>query len=165
MYCLIAGADPNIPDDSFGDTCLHKAARQECSIEVVQEIIDHGADVNTPNNENQTALLVACIHKYEGAINVLLNAIADPNITDDTYGDTCLHKAARQECSTEVLQAIIDHGVDVNATNKKNVTAFMIASHKGNTGVINVLLNAGADPDIGCANGNTYSSLYCLWKW
>ena len=162
---LNANADPNITDDTYGCTCLHIAVDQECSIEVVQAIIDHGADVNATNKENVTAFVIASNFGYTDAINVLLNASADPNMTDDTYGDTCLHKAVRQGCSSDVLQAIIDHGVDVNATNKYNVTAFMIASHKGNTDAINVLLNAGADPDIGDVNSNTCSSLCCLWKW
>ena len=67
---------------------------------------------------NRTALTNACINKDESAITVLLNARANPNITD-ADGDTCLHVAAIKECSKEVLQAIIDHGVDVNATKQE----------------------------------------------
>ena len=145
---LNASADPNIPDDTYGDTCLHDAVRAQCSIEVLQAIIDHGADVNATNKENETALTQACFNKDEDAINVLLNASADPNIPDDTYGDTCLHDAVRAQCSIEVLQAIIDHGADVNATNKRIQTALTLASILNNEGAINVLLNASADPNI-----------------
>ena len=165
---LNAGADPNIADDTDGDTCLHMAVRQGCSIEVVQAIIDHGADVNATNKEHETALLLACVKKNEHAINVLLNAGADPNIADDTDGDTCLHMAVRQGCSIEVIQAIIDHGADVNATNKEHKTvlplaacvvnnehpitlllnAYMLACHQGNVDAMCALLKAGADPGI-----------------
>ena len=94
--------------------------------------------------------MVVCIMKNEGAINVLLNAHADPNIVDEADGDTCLHYAIKCPgiCSNEVLQAIIDHGVDVNATNKDNRTALIIACSRKNEGAVNVLLNAHADPNI-----------------
>ena len=51
---------------------------------VLQVIIDHGADLNATNKTNETVLTLACINKDVGAINVLLNASADPNIPDDT---------------------------------------------------------------------------------
>ena len=157
---LNAHAEPNIVDEAYGDTCLHKASRGPgvCSNEVLQALINHGVDLNATNKDNRTALMVACIMKNEGAINVLLNAHADPNIVGEADGDTCLHYAIKCPgiCSNEVLQAIIDHGVDVNATNKDNRTALMIACSRKNEGAINVLLNAHADPNIvGEADGDT----------
>ena len=169
---LNAGADPDVPDDTFGDTCLHMAVRQECSIEVVQAIIDHGADVNATNKEHKTALLLACVRKNEHTINILLNAGADRNIADDTDGDTCLHVAVKQGCGIEVIQAIVDHEADVNATNKEHETALLKACSKKNVHVVNALLNAGADPNFAsqynitplmwsCCTGNIVS-IYAL---
>ena len=86
-----------------------------------------------------TALMTACKKGNEDAINVLLNIGTDSNIAD-AVGNTSLHYAARNNCCTEVLQAIISHGADVNAKNKKNITALMIACQRGNTDGINVLL-------------------------
>ena len=129
---LNTSAEPNIADATYGNTCLHDTVRAKCNIDVLQAIIDHGADVNATNRENETTLTQACINKDEGAINVLLNASADPNIPDATYGDTCLHVAITEECSIELLQAIIDHGADVNATNNTNVTALMLTCQFGN---------------------------------
>ena len=150
---LKAGADPNIADAN-GDTLSHYAVRGNASKEVLQNIIDHGADVNVTNNENQTALLLACEDGNENAITVLLKAGADPNIAD-ADGDICLHDAVRRDNSKEVIQAIIDHGADVNATNRDNCTALMFACHKGNEEIINILLKAGADPSIADGDGDT----------
>ena len=146
---LNAGADPNIAN-ADGDTWFHYAAQNSFHPEVLQAIISHGVgvDVNATNTKNVTALMIACKIMWEkDAIYVLLNAGADPNIAD-ADGDTWLHYAAQNYRCTEILQAIISHGVDVNATNKYNITALMKACHNGNLAGINVLLNAAADIKI-----------------
>ena len=121
---------------------------------IISAILDHGADINAINKNNATALLLTCKNGNKHAINVLLNFGANPNIAA-ANGDTCLHYAARNDCCTEVLHAIISYDVDVNATNKKNVTALMRACQKGNTDAINMLLSAGADPNITDSKGAT----------
>ena len=147
IYVLLdAGVDPKIVN-VHGDTCLHYAANEDCSKAVVLSIISHGADVNATNKCNQTSLLSACAKGNIDAIIALVNAGADPNIPD-ADGDTCLHNAVGKSCSKYVPQTIISHGADVNATNKNNVTSLMLACEKGNKYTINLLLNAGADPNI-----------------
>ena len=150
---LEAGADTNITEPD-GYTCLHKAVNANCDKRAVQALIDHGADVNAINKDNETALLIACMHGKIDAINVLLEAGADTNITE-TYGHTCLHKAVNANCDEQTVQAIIDHGADVNATNKDNETALLIACMNGETDAINVLLEAGADTNITETDGHT----------
>ena len=152
---LNSNADPNIADEAYGDTCLHKAVSEDCGKEVLQALIDHGANVNAANKRNETALTLAWLYKNEGAINVLLNSNADPNIADEAYGNTCLHNAVSEQCSKEVLQALIDHGANVNATNKRTETALQQACLYNNEGAINVLLNSNADPNIADEDGDT----------
>ena len=153
---LSAGADRTIKD-AIGDTWIHYAIRGNCNKEVLQSIIDHGADVNATNEEGDTPLMLARKNENEDAINVLLSTGANRSRTfKDAYGDTWIHYAVRKDCSNEVLQSIIDQGDDVNATNKKNVTSLMLASEKGNVYAMNVLLSAGADRTIKDANGDTW---------
>ena len=150
---LEAGSNPNIACNK-GDTSLHAAVIAGCRKKIIRTVIDYGADVNITNKENETALTIACGNQSEGALDALLKAKANPNIAD-ANGDRCIHKAVKHDCSKEVLQAIINHGADLNATNKENTTALTIASAKRNADTINVLLNAGADPNIVAADGNT----------
>ena len=154
---LTAGADLDIAD-VHGDTCLCKAVFQECSKEVLQAMVDHGANINATNGKHETALSVACLKGNEDAIDVILAAGADPNMAD-ADGDSCLSKAVFQECSKEVLQAIVDHGANVNATNSKYETALLVACSKGNEDAIDVLSTAGADPNSVDHDGDT-----CLHK-
>ena len=151
---LKAGADPTIADNT-GNTCLMYAVHADCSDEVLQAIIDHGVDVNATSKDNHTALLIACQKRHEDAIYVLLNAGFDTNNAYTDGGNTCLMAAVISHCSKEVLQAIIDHGADVNATDKNNCTALMWAIKKRHADAIHVLLKAGADTKFANKNGQT----------
>ena len=147
---LKVGADTNI---SFNDTCLHHVLRRRCSKEMLQAIINHGAEINATDTNGRTALMIACAKGNSDAINTLLEAGADPKITD-ADGETCLYYAVDGCCSKEVLQIIINHGADVNATNTNNVTALMTAYKKSNADAICVFLNAGASRDVVVADRN-----------
>ena len=150
---LKAESDTNIVDKN-GATCLMYAVVLDCSIEVLQAMIDHGADVNATNEDNRPALMLACGMRHVGAIHVLLKAGADTNILDKN-GDTCLMYAVDRDCSKEVLQALIDHDADLNATNKKNHSALMIACFMRHVDGIHVLLKAESDTNAVDKNGDT----------
>ena len=112
--------------------------------EVLQSFIDHGHDVNATNEMNVTALMLVSENGNVDAMNVLLRAGADRTIKD-AVGNTWIHYAVRGYCSKDVIQSIIDQGVDVNATNKEGDTPLMLASQNGNEDAINVLLSTGAN--------------------
>ena len=153
---LKAGADANNAEVGAGNTCLHHAVSNSCSKETLQAIIDRGARVNATNKHNDTALNYACHKGNTDAIDVLLKAGANVNNTEVVHGNTCIHDAIIGSCSKETLQAIIDCGACVNATNKYNDTALNIACHKGKTDAIDVFLKAGANVNSAdVVHGNT----------
>ena len=154
---LNAGANPNITDGE-GFTCIHHAANGGCSKKVFETLIKHGADVNATNKNNRTALMIACNMGNVDAIDVILNAGGNPNIADDD-GGSCIQYAVDAGCSKTVLKTLINHGADVNVTNKNNTTALLLAIKKGNMDTIYVLLKAGANPHI--ANDNGFACIYC----
>ena len=78
---LNANADPNIAY-ADGDACLHQAVAAYCSNETVQEIIDYGGEVNALNKRGRTALLLGCFYRQMDTVAVLLEAGADPVISD-----------------------------------------------------------------------------------
>ena len=174
-------ADPNLKD-AFGNTCLHSAVQIKqatkpglpeaagsvdsdercpfpkpygsCSIQTVQAIIKHGANVNAVNNRNKTALWLACSDGQEDVVKLLLHTGADPTITD-TNGDSSLHAAIHGCCITEIMQQIIVHGAQVNAANKEGATPLLLACGRIQTESVKHLLKAKADPNIADADGDT----------
>jgi hypothetical protein len=70
----------NDPDEvfSFGFTALVFAAA-EGSLNAVNKIIEHGADVNVKNSKGITALCFAARYNHHEIAEVLLNNGADPN--------------------------------------------------------------------------------------
>ena len=69
---------------------------------------------------------------------------ADTKIVDSD-GNSLLHYAVDGDCSKEVLQVIVESGVDVNVRNKGGVTPLMWACRWGNIDAISALLHAGVD--------------------
>ena len=140
---LEKGADPNIVNSS-GFSSLHAAAAGNCPSKTVQEISKCKIDLDAKDKDGRTALLLACMHRQQETVQVLLEAGSNPNIRDNN-GQTSLMKAAISGCRKKVIQAIIDRGNDVNATSKYNDTALMWACDQRNEAAIHVLLKAGAD--------------------
>jgi ankyrin repeat protein len=56
---LERGADPNAPDPGDDITPIHYALNH--GADMVQLLIDHGADVNTPGRSNETPLGAALL--------------------------------------------------------------------------------------------------------
>ena len=132
---------------TISDWSLFPASYSPCRIQLVQAIIDHGADVNAMNSRGQTALWFACCSGQTEFVKILLDKGADPNIIDKN-GESCLHAAVYGSCSAETIQNIINHGASVNAVNKDGATALLLACHMAQMESVNLLLKAKADQNI-----------------
>ena len=135
-------ADPNIANVD-GYTSLHSAVAADCSKKTLQEIIDHGADMNAKDKRGRTALLHGCFLRHMDSVKVLLGAGADPSIADEE-GFSCLHAAIDGRCSKDTLQALIDHGAHIDAQRKDGTNAFLRACSTGQSESVRLLLEAGA---------------------
>ena len=93
---LEAGSNPNIASTAKC-TSLHLAVLSACSKKIIRTIIDHGANVNASNEDKVTALMIACHKDNIDAINIHMNAGADPNIADGKEY-ACLMHAVDRDC-------------------------------------------------------------------
>lgn len=124
---LAAGADITAVH-RMGDQALMMAAEQrsyrnpsaEPNAEVVQLLLDHGADPKARGEYNRTALMLA---NTAAKVKLLLAKGAEVDAKDE-YGQTALMRAAEQG-NAAVAGALLDSGASVNVTDNKGLTALL----------------------------------------
>ena len=166
-----------------GFTALIFAARGG-HLDALTALLEAGADINDTVSDGQSALVVAVANANWDLADYLLDRGADPSLAG--AGWNALHQAVRTRRmnigfgtpgpipqgeidSINVVEKIIDNGVDVNARmttagmkdgqrnrlNRLGATAFFLASKVTDVEVMRVLLAAGADPLMPNADGTT----------
>ena len=131
--------------DQRGNTALYEAVSQNHA-DVVQVLIDAGADIEEEDSDGRTPLLRACMVGSLDAVRVLVKAGAKPRVRD-RYGDTCLITASRAG-HTEIVRYLVDLGqvdVDQVRTHRCGNTALHVAVAGARADVVQVLIDAGAD--------------------
>ncbi|XP_035725103.1 ankyrin repeat domain-containing protein 27-like [Vespa mandarinia] len=104
-----------------GDTILHVASTVG-SLEIIQLLLDAGADVNvTTKFEGRTPLHLACLANKIQAVKIILDCAACNINAKDLNGDTPLHLATRN-IDTKIMELLIRSGANVNIRNLQNVT-------------------------------------------
>ncbi|PWU05522.1 MAG: hypothetical protein C5B51_14245 [Terriglobia bacterium] len=179
---LAAGANPNLVAAN-GESPLMAASRSG-KLEIVQALLEHGADVNAKENvRGQNALMWAVSQKHADVVRMLLEHGADvhartrsnPQLfftgepsgagrnaadwvmrTIDRGGSTALMFAARQGdiASARLLLAA---GARPNDVAPDGTGALVLASYSGQRDVAALLLSKDANPNIADAG---YTALH-----
>ena len=152
---LLAGTDPDIYKNRFGNTALLEAASNERD-STVSILLHQGADLNIQNNYGWSPLHCAAENGNNVVSTILIKAGANLNIQNQ-YGWTALHRAARRG-NNEVTKTLIEAGADLNIQNKDGETALYRAAENGNNEVTTTLIEAGADLNI--QNNNKETALH-----
>ena len=126
---LSLGADPNMAD-ADGETSILNAIEGFCSVQIIQRLIDNGANVNASNNTGLTALLKACSYRRMDVVKVLLEAGADPTITSEV-GYSSLHAAVDGRCCLNTLKELIDYGAHIDAKRQDGTNVLLSACKTG----------------------------------
>ena len=142
---LAAGANVNVPE-ADGTSALLWATYQS-SPDLVQLLIKAGADVNAANSFGVTPLLQAARYGDATTMNLLLKAGADIKKAERA-GETPLMSASRAG-GVAAVKLLLEHGADVNARESlQDETALMWATADAHLDVVDVLLKAGANPNL-----------------
>ena len=83
----------NRKDDDCGATPLAVAASYEGYLQILQELIGAGADVNLADNDGDTSLMWAAIGGQTECLLELIKSGADVNLSNN-FGSTALIHAA-----------------------------------------------------------------------
>ena len=124
------------------NTALISASR-DGQIEMLEMLMEEeGADVNIPNNNGNTPLMIATRNGNTEIARMLIDRGADVNIPDNN-GNTPLTWASDRG-NIQIVRMLIDRGANVNAKNKWNITPLTWASDRGNIQIVRMLIGRGA---------------------
>ena len=137
---------------NMGETSLHSAVihNKKSHPEIVQVLIDAGADIEAKNENGRSPLLLACEVSKLDAVKMLVEAGARVCATD-SEGATCLILAAYFGHTETVRYLVGLKEVDVNHTADGGETALHDASRENHPDVVRVLLEHGAVCSTDCA--------------
>jgi len=145
----------NIPD-GLGRTSLYDAST-EGDVEVVQLLLDQGADVNQRNALHETALDVASTKGKLEVAKLLIKYGADVNCRDKEGWTPLLDASRYGHC--DIAELLLDNGADVNAKDQDLRTPLHLASWDRHSKIVSLLLERGADVHIRDIDGRTPSGL------
>ena len=137
-----------------GETALHHAVirNNESHPEVVQVLIDAGADIEIKNGNGRSPLHTASRFGKLGTVKMLVRAGAGVRVADND-GDTCLTLAAYFGHTETVRYLVGLPDVEVNHEENDSFTALHFAVQEGRRDVVEVLIDAGADIDARTSEG------------
>jgi ankyrin repeat protein len=149
-------------------TLLHIAA-ESANPEIVQILIDRGAEVNLPFASTQHPLHRAAAsisshsldpQKAWEVVRILLKNGADPNLTDN-HGENPLWQLARvslvdrQIAVKEIALLLIKHGVDIHHVDHSGNKIQHVAARCLNLALLKVLAHFGANMEEPNISGET----------
>ncbi|KAF5296249.1 hypothetical protein FQA39_LY12586 [Lamprigera yunnana] len=134
------GANINA-QDCDGLTALHWTCCN-CHVTTAELLLQHNADANIKDLEELTPVMYAIIRESPPLVKMLIKK-SDVSITTNK-NKTLLHLAARSECF-EIVETLLNVGVDVNAKDQYKGTALIYACAKGTRNIVDLLLSRNAN--------------------
>lgn len=154
--CMLenAGADVNAVSDYNNGTAIHIASYSGWN-DVIEELIEHGADVHCRDSKGETPLHMASAEGWAPTIGKLI--LHGLNVDDkDNIGETPLHKASSSR-SIGAVEELIWRGAGkgVNDKSETGETPLHKASSWGSESIIDILIDHGSDINAKNSRGET----------
>jgi len=149
---LESGISPNVAvvrNHNKIYTPLHLALKFDCSIEIVDMLVNYGAKLDTLDRHGLTPVHYAVTHnKSIDVIKYLLKAGADVNLPDNC-GNSILHtlaktKAEDPEREAQIAEGLLQAGAHIKPHRDFIETPIHFAVRNGKTGVLSSIINSKA---------------------
>ena len=137
-----------------GMTALMMAA-SDGKTETVKLLVDNGANVNITNNYGATAMTNAAFFNHPESVKAILSS--KQKVNTDTNENALLIAAGLG--LGEIIQMLVDYGVDVNARGKNGRTPLMAAVEFNHIDAAKVLLKNKANPKAQDSEGESIMSI------
>lgn len=156
---LAAGAHVNEVDETGRTALMHLAEGYRTGMtELVQTLIDAGANVKTANNDGQTPLMLAAKANAIDTVKVLLQKGAGDSVNaKDQKGATALLVAVAGygNDAANMTRVLLAAGANVNDVNEDGQTPLIVAALKNSGPVLSLLLAAHAEINTQDKSGQT----------
>jgi len=134
---VLIGSDQATAQSELAD------AIQQGQTQLVQQLLQAGAEVNAPQSDGSTPLLWA-VHQVDAALVAnLLRREADPDRVNN-FGAAPLPEAARL-ANLNLVRELLDAGANPDIANADGQTALMLAAWNGSVDIARLLVEKGAD--------------------
>ena len=153
QYLVRHGGDVNGGRYGAAENPLMKAARYSY-IELAEFLIENGADLEARDFRGNTPLMFAAWEGQLEMVRFLLQKGADVNAKNKLNWNALMQACLQGHY--EIAKILIENGSEINVIEKeKGVTPLILAAYSGATGIIQLLLDAGADKTIKNKEGKT----------
>ncbi|KAK6523910.1 hypothetical protein TWF281_001875 [Arthrobotrys megalospora] len=160
-FLLDNGADIDAFGGYYGNALMAalQGYQENSIIPIVKLLLDRGASVNSsPCEESASALQLAIRKGYDELIDAFLEKGADVNAHDPRWG-TALIAAARRTTGIPMMEKLLARGADVTLSGLEYGTALQAAASRGNTQVVEFLLDHSAEVNqLSCRAGTALAA-------
>jgi ankyrin repeat protein len=146
-FAVLRSQRPQLPPEKARELgAMMAAAARDNDLARMHELIDAGADLDTPSPDGTPALHWLARRDLAEEADRLLDLGANPGLTN-AYGLTPLHVAA-EFGAAKVLRRLIAADAPPDTLSRTGQTALMIAAGEGDGDNVAALLAAGANPNF-----------------